>query len=160
MNKSDVAAILAKISAYDRRTVGEADIEAWAEALTGRVTVQDALTAVRDHFRESKEWLMPVDVIKRSAEIRRRRVRDAGVPEIPADLTAAQERRWLAVYWESINSAPYEMMDGRGTLETASFHANRALGITEVAAVMLKPDEVKAKLASLIDANAKSLPTP
>lgn len=148
MKPSEVAMILAKISAYDRRTVGEADIEAWTEALDGQVTVHDALMAVRDHFRESTDWLMPKMVIERSREIRRRRVRDTGTPELPAGLTAAQERQWLRVYWENINSAAYPMMNGRGSRDNAAFQANRQLGITSVASHMLPPEDVKAKIAA------------
>ena len=118
--------------------------------------MQDALVAVRDHFRESKEWLMPVDVIKRAAEVRRRRVRDAGVPDVPANLTAAQEREWLRIYWENIHSVRYPTIDGKGSRDTATFHANRALGITEVASHMLPPEEVKAKIAAF-GASMKSI---
>lgn len=147
MKKSEVAAILAKISAYDRRTVGEADIEAWTEALEGRVTVQDALTAVRDHFRESTSWIMPADVIRLGKLARRERVRAAGTPEIPADLSAADERKWLQTYWTVFHR--YGPEDGQSYAYIA---ANRELGITAdtVAAHMLAPDVVKAKIEAFV----------
>lgn len=152
MKKSEVATILAKISAYDRRTIGEADVEAWHEALDGKVTVVDALTAVRDHFRVSKEWLMPCDIIKLGREARIARVRAAGSPDIPADLTAAQERQWLRKYWDVLNSY------GDGDVGRAVMWANRDLGITheDVASHMLPPEEVKAKIAAF-GASMKSI---
>lgn len=64
MNQPEAAKILVKIAAYDRRTIGLADVEAWLEALDGIVTFDEALIAVRDHYRESREFMMPSDLIK------------------------------------------------------------------------------------------------
>ncbi len=156
MNKSDVAAILAKISAYDRRTVGEADIEAWTEALAGQVTVQDALTAVRDHFRESSDWLMPSAVIERARTIRRARVRTIGTPDIPAGLTQAQEREWVRVFWEAINDPKGMPPRYRPTMQDGVYAANRALDIREVPAQIVPAERVKALIAEV--AEGKSMP--
>jgi hypothetical protein len=148
--------ILTKISAYDRRTIGDADAEAWAEALEGRVTVQDALTAVRDHFRESTSWIMPADVIRLGKLARMERVRSAGVPDLPADLSPADERRWLQAYWAVFHR--YGPEDGPGHAFVA---ANRELGITAdtVSAHVLPPEEVKARIAAF-GASLKSIPGP
>jgi hypothetical protein len=142
VKKSEVATILAKIAAYDRRTVGEADVEAWAEALDGLVTVQDAMTAVRDHFRESSEWIMPVDIIKRSRGIRSLRINLAGAPDYPPGLTWEQERRWLKE-WHRALSFP------RALPSNAQFNADRALNITRIESAYLSPEEAKAKLDAL-----------
>lgn len=148
MNKSDTAAILAKISAYDRRTVGEADIEAWTEALDGQITVQDALTAIRDHFRVSSDWLMPNVVIERARKIRKLRVREIGQPDVPAGLTAAQEREWIKVFWDAIHDKfQPTMLDG-------IYAANNALGIREVTSVMVPPERVKELIAEVADGKA------
>lgn len=148
MKKSEAATILAKISAYDRRTVGEADIEAWSEALDGQVTVQDALVAVRDHFRESSDWLMPNMIIKRCRSIRAFRINIAGAPDYPAGLTYEQERKWLKEWHRALAMGA----GGRHpTLpSTAQASADYALGITRVESTYLPPDEAKARLAALL----------
>lgn len=154
MKPSEAAVILAKISAYDRRTSGDADAEAWAEALDGQVTIQDALTAVRDHFRESTEWLMPAEVIRRAREIRRRRVREIGTPDVPADLTQAQEREWVRVFWGEINDPQGRPSHYRPTMQDGMNAANRALGIRDVPARIVAPERVKELIAEVADGKA------
>lgn len=67
MNVAEAGLLLAKVAGYDNRTVGDANILAWAEALSD-VDLGDALAAVAAHFRESTDWLMPVHV-RRGAEL-------------------------------------------------------------------------------------------
>lgn len=76
MDARDVSRILMKAAAYDLRTVGEGDILAWHEALHD-VDLDDALTAVARHYRDTNERLMPADVRSIVAEIRRERIREA-----------------------------------------------------------------------------------
>lgn len=66
MSPLETARILAWAAAFDRRTIGEADVLAWCEALDG-VSVDDALAAVTEHYRSSTGWLMPAHV-RRHAE--------------------------------------------------------------------------------------------
>lgn len=77
MNRSDTNKVLAKMAAYDRRTVGIADVAAWHEII-GDLDYDDCLTAVRDHYTESREWCMPADVAERVKAIRRDRLAAAG----------------------------------------------------------------------------------
>ena len=74
MTPQEAAAVLAKAQAYDRRTVGEADILAWQEALAD-VDLADALAAVTAHYRESTDWLMPAHVLRIAAHLTRERHR-------------------------------------------------------------------------------------
>lgn len=148
MKPSEAAMILTKISAYDRRTIGDADAEAWAEALDGQVTIKDALTAIRDHFRESSDWLMPNMVIERARKIRRLRVREIGQPDVPSGLTAAQEREWVRVFWETIHEIP------QPTMQDGTRAADRALDIRDVASVMVPPERVKDLIAEVSDGKA------
>lgn len=79
MNVKEAALVLAKCQAYDRRTVGVADVKAWWEVLHD-VDVTDALDAVTRHYRDRREWIMPSDVRHLAAEIdreRRRAIREA-----------------------------------------------------------------------------------
>lgn len=72
MTPAEVARMLAAVQAFDRRTVGEADVAAWHRVLVG-VELADALEAVARHYGVSVEWLMPAHVRTLVAEIRRER---------------------------------------------------------------------------------------
>jgi hypothetical protein len=136
MKPSEAAVILTKIAAYDRRTVGDSDAAAWAEALDGLVTVQDALTAVRDHFRESNDWLMPKHIIDRAKKIRVQRIRDAGVPDFPAGLDQAAERKWLR-YWHD-GLSRYD-----GDAGAAQGLADRYMNVSRVESKPVDPERVR-----------------
>ena len=59
MNADEVALLLAKVQAFDRRTVGRADVLAWAEALDDMPAAM-AMRAVTRWYRDrSGEWLDP-----------------------------------------------------------------------------------------------------
>lgn len=89
MNRSDTAKVLAKMTAYDRRTVGLADVAAWHEII-GDLDYDDCLAAVRDHYTNSREWCMPADIVKAVKAIRRERLNAVGtlVPNDSPDDTA------------------------------------------------------------------------
>lgn len=78
MELAEVALVLTKAAAYDRRTVGEADARAWHEVL-GDVELVDALAAVARHYRDSTDWLMPAHLRRLATAHRteRRRVEGA-----------------------------------------------------------------------------------
>lgn len=80
--------VLAKCQAFDRRTVGVADVEAWWEVLND-IDAQDALDAVIRHYRDRREWIMPSDVRRLAADIDRERRR--------ADREAIESEEALAV---------------------------------------------------------------
>ncbi len=90
MNVRETAAVLAKAQAYDRRTIGEADVLAWHEALSD-LDVGDALAAVAAHYRDSTDWLMPVHVRRGVAELARQR-RRAELDDAHDREIAAQDR--------------------------------------------------------------------
>jgi hypothetical protein len=93
VNLQEAAAVLAKIQAYDGRTVATANVAAWAESLE-EVDAAAALSAVTEHFRESTDWLMPMHIIKRINDKHfqyRQRVKEMGPPDFPTGLTHAEE---------------------------------------------------------------------
>lgn len=92
MNRSDTAQLLAMIQAFDRRTIGDTDVLAWHDALTD-TDYTDAQTAVRQHFRESREWIMPADVRARVKATRDERLQRS--PINPPDITD-NARRYMA----------------------------------------------------------------
>jgi len=73
VKRSEAAALLTLVASFDNRKPDEAAAMAWADALDG-LRPQDCAEAIRQHFRESREWLMPVDVRRRVGKIRAERV--------------------------------------------------------------------------------------
>lgn len=58
MTRAEAAKLLAVLAAYDRRTVGEVDVQVWATA-HAETRLTDAIEAVHRHYRTSSEWLDP-----------------------------------------------------------------------------------------------------
>jgi hypothetical protein len=69
MTLDEVAALLAVCAAYDARTVGPTDLDAW-EAIVGDVTFADARDAALAHYSESRDRVMPVDIRQRVRAMR------------------------------------------------------------------------------------------
>lgn len=61
ISPAQAAKLLAFASAIDQRTVGEADALAWADLLDG-LDFDRCVDAVRRHYRESTDRLMPAHV--------------------------------------------------------------------------------------------------
>lgn len=70
MEAREAFQLLTLASARDGRTVDAAVAQVWADDLEG-ISLQEALVAVREHYRESDKWLMPAHVIQRVREVRR-----------------------------------------------------------------------------------------
>lgn len=87
MNKAEVAELLTLIAAFDRRTIGDADVEAWHLVL-GDLDAVDCADAIREHFTESREWLMPADVRTRAVNAKRRREGRARRAALEAQIAA------------------------------------------------------------------------
>lgn len=62
MTPSQAAALLTLCSAYDNRKPDADQARAWALVLDG-CDYEDAQAAVVRHYRESRDWLMPADVV-------------------------------------------------------------------------------------------------
>ena len=69
MTPGDTGRVLAKISAFDQRTVGDADIAAWHEII-GHLDTASCMAAVTVHYRETTHRIMPADVRKLATDIR------------------------------------------------------------------------------------------
>lgn len=90
MNKSDTAKLLAFCAAYDQRTIGDADVLAWHEALESpwvpNIDLDEAQSAVVAHYRETPQRITVADVLKRVKTDRADRlgrgvpIRHQGVP--------------------------------------------------------------------------------
>lgn len=94
MNKSQTAKLLGLAAAFDRRTVGEADVEAW-HAVLDNTAYDDAAEVVKAHYRTRRDWIMPVDVLAGVRKIRADRLDRAGPLTPPPDLTPVETVEWL-----------------------------------------------------------------
>ncbi len=104
METRDAAIILAKCAAFDSRTIGRADAEAWADALTrSGVTPDEALNAVGSWYAEHRERIMPADVSQLARDARRKRSAEVGYPDYPSGLTQIEERQWARRWHQLIN---------------------------------------------------------
>lgn len=63
MRLTETGALLALISAYDNRNFNEETTAAWYDLLSP-YTLAEAKHAVKKHYSESREWLMPADVLR------------------------------------------------------------------------------------------------
>lgn len=90
MTRDDVIDILTAVSAGDRRTVGQSDVEVW-QAIIGELPKDFALQAVRDHMRDRPGvWLEPGHVYQRARALRRDELDRASPPEITSQNPGAE----------------------------------------------------------------------
>lgn len=95
MNKMEIARLLTAIAALDNRKVLEETVEAWYAVLHS-YPYGDAAEAVRQHFEDSTEYLMPAHV-------------RAGVKRIKAERNPSSDtspERFKALERGEIRSAP------------------------------------------------------
>lgn len=107
MNLSETALMLAQIQAYDQRTVGESDVIAWHSLLVD-APFEDCREAIRRHYAENTERIMPAHVRRLVRDIHGEREAlarhtgwapgQAGVPKDQAmpEVTAGGAPGWLA----------------------------------------------------------------
>lgn len=101
MNRTEVTLLLAKVQSNDRRTVGEIDVMTWLEALED-IAPLAAMDAVKDHIRNGDGWLTPKMVRDYVRTLEKNRMRDAGPPDYPSDLTQAQERTYRLLWLDAV----------------------------------------------------------
>ena len=96
MNIAECALVLAKAAAFDRRTVGDADVMAWYEAI-GDLDASEALAAVTRWYRDRSDWLMPShlrEVVRQLQVEGRRAARLAKAEAAVASGTEQVRRSW------------------------------------------------------------------
>jgi hypothetical protein len=82
VNIAEAADVLAMAAAFDSRTVGKADILAW-HAVIGHLEPSEARDAVVAHYSETRDRIMPVDVLTRVTKLRALRIAHAGPEAVP-----------------------------------------------------------------------------
>lgn len=126
MNRQEVTALLALMSARDGRTVGQTEVEAWHEDL-GRWDFATAREAVHRHYASTRDFARPFDVIKLIRAIRGERLAAAGAITPPPELAddPAAEIAWVRNRREAIAAgrvppaAVTEQLTGRQRPELA-----------------------------------------
>jgi hypothetical protein len=88
MKPSEVAELLTFAAAFDRRTVGAADVAAWTTVL-GDIGLDPARHAVSAHYAETRDWIMPSDIRQRVLASRRNAAADYQGPGLPAEIPDA-----------------------------------------------------------------------
>lgn len=151
MTPSETAELLGTIQAFDRRTVGEADIMAWHVTLAD-VALADARAAVLEHFSSSKDWLMPSDIKAIITATRRRRIGAVEAVTPPWQLAdnPAGEQRWVSNYRHAVADG----MPQEGAIAKANYLAGieddpEPLAIESGAADSIKA-QMDANLADLV----------
>lgn len=136
MNHAEAALLLGQIAAFDRRTVGDADVLAWQAALHD-VSLADSRSAVVDHYRGSSEWLTPARVIAGVKAIRRQRLEHAdrilpaADPDDPAAYIAQLRAGRAALASGRIE--PPELLPARPMIEQRRGMAPLSRGVAETA---------------------------
>lgn len=74
MKPSETAKLLAFCAAFDQRTIGEADVLAWHQALESpwvpNMGLEEAQAAVIEHYRATSDRIAPAEVLKRVKDVR------------------------------------------------------------------------------------------
>jgi hypothetical protein len=121
MNAAEVGDLLARMALVDNRKPPEDDeakaamIMTWVE-LIGDLNYADAVQAVRDHYRESREWLMPSDIRQRVKAIREERIKHsviaAPAPELANDPAAYRDELMESLHVAGDGHAELLVADG------------------------------------------------
>lgn len=73
MTPTEAAALLTVAAAFDNRKPDPDAATAWALALDG-IRFHDARDVIVQHYRDSRDWIMPADVIKGVNRVRIKRL--------------------------------------------------------------------------------------
>lgn len=99
MNVTETTQIVARIALADNRKVDAAVIRHWHD-LIGDLEFPDALDAVRDHYKSSDAYLMPVHIVGRVKAARAKRIPPEGqiLAEMTRDGIDPDDPRWTLEY--------------------------------------------------------------
>lgn len=118
MSPAEAQVLLSMAATVDNRKPDADAAKAWAAMLDG-LRVEDCMQAIREHYTESTEWLMPAMVRARVKRIRAKRIADHPPLIPPPGLSDAEERQWLAGARRHIgdgnqidSDAAYELVSG------------------------------------------------
>ena len=93
MKPTEAAALLTIAASFDNRKPDADQAKAWAMALDG-LGFEDCRDVVVEHYRKSREWLMPADVFAGVRRIRYERIERFGYITPPPELDFAEEQAY------------------------------------------------------------------
>lgn len=82
MEPEVIGDVLAVAAAFDNRTVGAADSMAWYRVI-GHLNQHEAEEAIIAHYSETRDRIMPSDVLSRVGKLRALRIAHAGPESVP-----------------------------------------------------------------------------
>jgi hypothetical protein len=88
MTPSQTAELLTFCAAFDRRTIGKADVLAWQTVLTD-IDYDAAKQAVTQHYATETRWIMPADIRQAVRKTRADAATDFHGPGLPAEIPDA-----------------------------------------------------------------------
>jgi hypothetical protein len=107
MKPTEAAALLTIAAAYDNRKPDADQAKAWAMALDG-LRFEDCREVIVAHYRKSRDWLMPSDVVGGVMRLRAKRIDDYGPIEAPPGIDPDD----VAIYRRHIRTRQREIADG------------------------------------------------
>lgn len=90
MNRTETAMLLTLCAAFDARTIGEADVKAWADVLAS-VPFVDAEQAVKNHYGSTDDFIKPSHIKAEVKRIRRDRLDHADASFVPSPVEESFE---------------------------------------------------------------------
>lgn len=105
MNRSETALALTLAAAFDRRTIGETDVEAW-HAVLADLHLDDVKAAITGHYATRRDWVMPADIRERVKALRASRL--AAHAEAPP----AADPDDVPAYLEALRAGRRAVADG------------------------------------------------
>ena len=103
MKLSQAAALLTLAAARDNRTIAEAAALGWAEDL-GEARFVDCRDAISTHYRETRDWIMPADILRLVRKVRADRLSGIEKPIPPRELAdhAEASMAWMRTFEHAI----------------------------------------------------------
>ena len=136
MTPAEAAVLLGIAASFDNRKPDADAATAWAMVLEG-LRFEDCRDAIVSHYRTSREWIMPADVVAAVKRVRGGRLEDVAPsppPGMDPDDTAGYQR-WLAATRQAI-------ADGREP-ETYDYRPTRHIGELRGVVKALPPAPVR-----------------
>lgn len=152
IKKSEITKLLGLAAAYDQRTVGEADVEAWSAAgEVGRWNFAAARRAIVEHYARDADRprITPAAVSDRLRALRGAAADSFEAPVIPADLPGPQYPTWYRAQLAEHIDNQLERWATTGQEPDRSLPAPRNQSLAEL--IASAPDHVRAELQAGAD---------
>lgn len=113
MTPAETAELLGLCAAFDRRTIGKADVLAWQTVLAD-IDTDAARQAVTAHYATETRWIMPADIRQHVLQQRAATAADYQGPGLPAEIPDADPDN-IPAYLAAIRHQRHRAADGLPT---------------------------------------------